>query len=60
MEAEPRLLLADIDDILAELRRLLPGADPVKMVATHAGMVLPMKFAGLESSLLIDDGIAAD
>ncbi|KAL4549544.1 hypothetical protein Ndes2526B_g04552 [Nannochloris sp. 'desiccata'] len=60
IEAEPRLLLADIDEVLSELQRLLPGADPVKLVATHAGMVLPMKYAGMESSLSIDDGIQAD
>jgi hypothetical protein len=60
LESEPRLLLADIDEVLSELQRLLPGADPVKVIATHAGMVLPMKYAGLESSLFIDDGIQAD
>lgn len=60
LEEEPRLLLGDIDEILSELQRLLPGADPVKLVATHAGMVLPMKYAGMESSLFIDDGIQAD
>jgi hypothetical protein len=52
--------LADIDEILDELQRLIPAIDPVKLVATHAGMVLPMKYAGLESSLTIDDGIQAD
>jgi hypothetical protein len=60
LESEPRLLLADIDEILDELQRLIPAIDPVKLVATHAGMVLPMKYAGLESSLTIDDGIQAD
>jgi hypothetical protein len=38
----------------------MPAVDPVKVIATHAGMVLPMKYAGMESSLFIDDGIRAD
>jgi hypothetical protein len=60
LESEPRLLLADIDEVLGELQRLMPAVDPVKVIATHAGMVLPMKYAGMESSLFIDDGIRAD
>lgn len=59
VEEEPRLLGADIGAVKAELRRLMPGADPVALVATHAGMVLPMKDAGMPASLLIDDGIEA-
>lgn len=57
---EPRLLLADIEGVKEELCRLMPATDPVKLVATHAGMVLSMKDAGLVASLVIDDGIAAD
>jgi len=61
LEAEPRLLLADIDEVLSELQRFFPGVEnPEKLVFTHAGMVLPMKYAGMESSLFIDDGIQAD
>ena len=60
IESEPRLLLTDIHAVKAELQRLMPNSDPVQLVATHAGMVLSMKDAGMPSSLLIDDGIAAD
>ena len=59
LEAEPRLLVADIRAVLGELQRLLPGADARKILATHAGMVLGMKEAGLPASLEIDDGIKA-
>ena len=60
IESEPRLLVADIKAVKAELARLLPGQDPSRLVATHAGMVLGMKDAGLPASLLIDDGIQAN
>ena len=60
VESEPRLLLTDIHAVKAELQRLMPGSDPTQLVATHAGMVLGMKDAGMPASLLIDDGIAAE
>jgi len=60
LENEPRLLLVDIAHVLGELERLLPGTDPRTILATHAGMVLGMKDAGLPASLEIDDGIKAD
>lgn len=58
-EAEPRLLTADMRSIVADLQRLVPGADPAKLIVTHAGMVLDMGNAGMQASLTIDDGISA-
>lgn len=60
IEEEPRLLLIDIRKLMSELERLLPGTDPRSVIASHAGMLLGMKDAGLPASLTIDDGIQAD
>ena len=57
IESEPRVLLADLDFVFAELKRLLPGIDPKQALLTHGSMVLTMDQAGMPPSLLIDDGI---
>lgn len=57
--AEPMLLRADITAVLAELRRLLPGRDPVDLLLADPSGVLDMQTAGLKASLEIDDGIPA-
>ena len=59
LEDEPRILVCDIQATLAEVRRLMPFADPAAVIAKHGGAVLTMKDAGLLPSLKIDDGIEA-
>lgn len=57
IQKEPRILLADLDFVFNELRRLLPSMDPRQALLTHGSMVLKMDHADMASSLLIDDGI---
>lgn len=57
--AEPMLLKADINGVLAELRRLVPGGDPVALLLADPSGVLDMQTAGLKASLEIDHGIPA-
>ncbi|PSC74085.1 ATP-dependent zinc metalloprotease FTSH mitochondrial [Micractinium conductrix] len=57
--AEPMLLRADIQKVLAELRRLVPGKDPVSVLLADPSGVLDMQSAGLKASLEIDEGIPA-
>lgn len=59
IEREPLLLLADVRAVLAEIKRLLPGRDPVRTLVADPTIVLDMKAAGLPASLEIDDGIKA-
>ncbi|KAL4421626.1 hypothetical protein ABPG75_010917 [Micractinium tetrahymenae] len=57
--AEPMFLRADIGKVLAELRRLMPGRDPVQLLLADPSGVLDMQSAGLKASLEIDEGIPA-
>jgi len=59
VEAEPRLLVVDIAAVLAEVSRLVPGADPARVLAADPRAVLGMQDAGLPASLAVDDGIKA-
>ena len=59
VEAEPMLLCADIDYVLEEIRRLLPGEDPISILCINPGMVIDMGAARLPASLEVDDGIKA-
>ncbi|PRW60757.1 ATP-dependent zinc metalloprotease FTSH mitochondrial [Chlorella sorokiniana] len=59
VEAEPMFLLADIDAVLGELQRLMPGKDPVAVLLADPSGCLDMQSAGLKASLEIDDGIHA-
>lgn len=40
VEAEPRVINADVDEVLAALRRMLPSRDPVHYLATQTGVRL--------------------
>jgi hypothetical protein len=57
-QTEPRLLEADIDLVMEEMGRLMPGRDPCDLIARDPNLVLSMNNAGLHSSLFIDDGIS--
>lgn len=60
VETEPAVLLCDIDKVLGDIRRLLPGEDdPVMVFVSAPGAHLDMATLGLPASLLIDDGIPA-
>ncbi|KAK9842509.1 hypothetical protein WJX81_003300 [Elliptochloris bilobata] len=48
---EPALLGADVDALLDEVRRLVPGQDPMNFLVANPGMVLSMAQAGLESAI---------
>lgn len=48
---EPMLLRADIDRVLSEARRLVPGEDPALLLLRNPGMLLDMETGGLGSSL---------
>jgi hypothetical protein len=58
VEAEPRLLLADLEGALAELRRL-GVKDPAAALAADPASCIGMREAGLPASLAVDDGIAS-
>ncbi|KAK9818278.1 hypothetical protein WJX72_009990 [[Myrmecia] bisecta] len=51
VEREPGLLLADVGALLAEVRRLMPSADPVQYLARNPHSVLDMQQAGLPSTM---------
>ncbi len=51
VQAEPMLLRADLPRLMAELARLAPNADPVRLIATDPQMVLDMNAAGMPSTL---------
>lgn len=50
IELEPALLIADLRKVVSDVRRLLPAADPGKVIATNPGMVLEMTTHRMESS----------
>ena len=50
IEQEPALLIADLRKVVADIRRLLPAAEPGKVIATNPGMVLDMTTHRMESS----------
>lgn len=50
IEREPALLVADLEKMVADIRRLMPEADPGIIIATNPGIVLDMTTHGLESS----------
>lgn len=50
IEREPALLVADLEKVVADIRRLMPEADPGVVVATNPGIVLDMMTHGMESS----------
>ncbi len=51
LEQEPMLLAADVQQLLGEVRRLLPKVDAVQYLAANPGSVLSMEAAGLRSTL---------
>ncbi len=52
VEREPMLLLADVEELLAEAERLLPsGQDPVSYLVANPGTLLDMQQAGLQSAI---------
>lgn len=53
------ILLAEIDNLLREIHRLLPGEDAETWLQINPGIVLDMRSAGLPASLEIDDGLRA-
>jgi len=60
VETEPAVLLCDIDRVLDDIRRLLPGEDDPSLVfVSDPGAHLDMTTLGLPASLSIDDGIPA-
>ena len=50
IEHEPALLIADLDKVVADIRRLMPTADPGMVIATNPGIVLDMRTHRMESS----------
>ena len=48
---EPMLLRADLPRLMSELARLMPSADPVKLIVSDPQMVLDMNVAGMPSTL---------
>lgn len=50
IDAEPMLLHADISTVLANIRRIMPGQDPVRVLVTQPQMVLDMNSAGMPSA----------
>lgn len=55
----PALLTADVEALLEEVRRLVPGRDAVAFLAAQTHLVLDMDSGGLPSSLEMD-GIGLD
>eukprot|EP00882_Tetradesmus_deserticola_P013619 GHRQ01014459.1.p1 GENE.GHRQ01014459.1~~GHRQ01014459.1.p1 ORF type:complete len:259 (+),score=67.76 GHRQ01014459.1:333-1109(+) len=51
---EPMLLRADLPRLMSELARLMPNADPVRLIAADPQMVLDMNVAGMPSTLELD------
>ncbi|KAF6253901.1 hypothetical protein COO60DRAFT_1703616 [Scenedesmus sp. NREL 46B-D3] len=51
---EPMLLRADLPRLMSELARLMPHADPVRLIARDPQMVLDMDVAGMPSTLELD------
>lgn len=54
IEQEPMLLRADLPRLMSELARLVPNADPVRLIASDPQMVLDMDVAGMPSTLEMD------
>lgn len=50
IEREPVLLVADLQKMVADIRRLMPLADPGVVIATNPGIVLDMSTHRMESS----------
>lgn len=57
VEREPLVLMADVAAVLAEIRRLMPGRDPVAVLLADPTGCLDMQASGLKASMEIDDGI---
>jgi hypothetical protein len=51
---EPMLLRADLPRLMSELTRLMPNADPVRLIASDPQMVLDMDVAGMPSTLELE------
>lgn len=51
---EPMLLRADLPRLMSELARLMPNADPVRVIASDPQMVLEMDVAGMPSTLELE------
>jgi hypothetical protein len=51
---EPMLLRADLPRLMSELARLMPNADPVRLIASDPQMVLDMDVAGMPSTLELE------
>lgn len=50
LDREPLLLRANIQAVLSDIQRLLPGKDPVKVLVSDPGIVLDMNTAGMPSA----------
>lgn len=54
VEQEPMILRADLPRVMAELARLMPNADPVRLIAQDPTLVLDMETAGQPSTIEVD------
>ncbi|GIL75622.1 hypothetical protein Vretimale_15148 [Volvox reticuliferus] len=53
---EPHLLYCDINQVLYNCRRIVPGCDPVKLLISQPQMVLSAVEAGLSSAMDVEGG----
>ncbi|GAX85448.1 hypothetical protein CEUSTIGMA_g12864.t1 [Chlamydomonas eustigma] len=54
LEEEPLLFKADIPLLLSNIKRVLPHANPLQILASQPQMVLDMASAGLDSALDVE------
>jgi len=54
VDLEPMMLKADLDKVLANIRRIMPGHDPVAVLLAQPAMVLDMQQAGMDSAVDVE------